>query len=99
MNEQKQLTVKELIEKDRIHLLSTQANANTGAINCYDEIATQLMAFVELSNKQAVQIKNLQELCRKNNIDFVLPVEPVKLPENLAVVPEPKLETPETSHL
>ena len=102
MSNQKQLTVKELIERGRTLLLSTQANANTTSINSYDTIANQLVQFVELSNKQSVEILRLQELCRKNNIQFTLPPpEPVKLSENVAVIPEPKpsLETPETTNL
>ena len=95
MSNQKPPTVKELIEQSRINLLSTQANANTTAVNSFDAVATQLIIFVEQSSKRDVEIQRLQELLRKNNIDFTLHVEPVKLSDNLAVVPES--ETPPTS--
>lgn len=99
MSEQKQLTVTELIQQGRNNLLNTQANANTAAVNSYDTIANQLVQFAELSNKQSVEIKHLQELCRKNGIDFTLPPpEPVKLSENVAVIPKPE-KIPETTNL
>lgn len=96
MNNQKPPTVKEFIENGRTILLSTQANANTAAVNYCDGLANQLGQFVELSGKQEVEIQRLQELLRKNNIQFILPVESIKLPENKAVVREPELETPQS---
>lgn len=97
MSNQKPLTVVELIEQGRIRLLSSQANDNVTSITSYDTIANELIKFAELSNQHAIEIQRLQELLRKNNIQFTLPVEPVKLPENVAVVPEPKVETPPTT--
>lgn len=89
MSNQKPPTVEELIEKGETELLKTQGNATTTSHNVYKTIATQLVMFAELSNTQAIEIQRLQELLRQNNIQFTLPAEPVKLPENMAVVPEP----------
>lgn len=96
MSSQKPPTIKELVEQSRTILLSTQANANTAAVNSYDAVAFQLVQFAELSNTQAIEIQRLQELLRKNNIQFTLTV---KLPENKIAVTEPELETPPTTHL
>ncbi len=98
MSDQKPKTVTELINEGRIHLLSTQANASTAAINTYDTITNQLVQFAELSNTLTIEVQRLQEILRKNNIQFTLPPpEPVKLPDNVAVIPEPKVKTPPTS--
>lgn len=91
MSEQKQLTVTELINQGRTILLSTQANANTTSVNSFDAISKQLVMFAEHSNTLAIEVQRLQDLLRKNNIQFTLPPpEPVKLPENVAVIPEPE---------
>lgn len=95
MNEQKVPTVVELIEKGETELLSNQAKANTISHNVYQTIAVQLVKFAELSNQREVEIQRLQELLRQNNIQFILPPKPVKLPENMAVIPE--IEIPETT--
>lgn len=87
MSEQKPPTVIELIQQTR-----------TIPVTNYDAIANQLIQFSELSNKQAMEIQRLQEILRKNNIQFThSPQESVKLPENVAVTSEPKVETPPTS--
>jgi len=89
----------EIIEQGETETLKTQAKANNTSSSWYKTLATMLLQFAENSNKQATEILRLQELLRKNGIQFILPVEPVKLPENTAVVPtpEPELETPPTT--
>lgn len=65
-------TVAELIQQTR-----------TIPVKNYDAIANQLIQFSELSTIQGVEIKRLQDLLRKHNIQFT--------------IPEPQLETPETT--
>jgi len=89
----------ELIEKGETELLSTLGKSTTISHNVYKTIATQLVHFAELSNSQAIEIERLQELLRRNNIQFTLPAEPVKFPENTANVIDAKLETPPTTEL
>ena len=94
MSEQKQKTVQELIDQADMESDRAQTNAITISTNCRKAIAIQLVQFAELSNTLTIEVQRLQELLRKNNIQFTLPPpEPVKLPENVVVIPEPKVET------
>lgn len=86
----------ELINQIDSECGKAQTNAITTSTNGLKTLANQLIQFSELSNTLTIEVKRLQELLRKNNIQFTLPPpEPVKLPENLAVVPD--LETPPTT--
>lgn len=100
MSSQNPPTIIELIDKVDSECGKAQINAITTSTNGIKTLAIQLVQFAELSKKHATEILRLQELLRRNNIQFTLPTsEPVKLPENTALVPEPTLETPPTTNL
>jgi len=84
-----QLPLDEAINKMRDNILRTQSNSNTAAITGFDNMVNQLQIFAQQINEKNVEIKRMQHLCKKNNIDFAIPVEKPVYHE--------KVTTPETT--
>jgi len=89
LNQQQPPQLQEVIDQVRDNILRTQSTSNTASITGFDSLVAQLKIFVGQINAQSVEIKRLQELCKKNKIDFAIPPpKPVKLPESKIVPPE-----------
>jgi len=68
-----QPSLDEIINKMRDNILRTQSQASTVAITSYDSLIEQLKLFARQLNESNVEVKRLQELCKKNNIDVTIP--------------------------
>ena len=74
LNQQQQPQLQEVIDQMRDNILRTQSTCNTASITGFDNLVAQLKIFVGQINAQSAEIKRLQGLCAKNNIDYAIPV-------------------------
>jgi len=65
--------LQDVVNNMRDNILRTQSQASTVAITSYDGIVEQLVSFGAQINDKNVEITRLQELCKKNNIDYSIP--------------------------
>ena len=65
--------LQEVIDQMRDNILRTQSTCNTASITGFDSLVAQMKIFVGQINAQSAEIKRLQELCTKNNIDYAIP--------------------------
>ncbi len=86
--DKKPLTLEEGINMMRDSILRSQSIANTASITGFDNCVEQLKAFVKAINDKDAEIIRLQELCKKNEIDYSIPPPiPTVLQENEVVSP------------
>lgn len=93
LNQQQQPQLQEVIDQMRDNILRTQSTSNTASITGFDSLVGQLKIFVGQINAQSTELKRLQELCKKNNIDYAIPAaaKPKLTPEiKPTVKPVPK---------
>lgn len=84
-----QMPLEQAVNNMRDNILRTQSQASTAGITAFDSMVEQLKVFVLQINDKSTEITRLQELCKKNNIDFAVP--PVKKPVPVeAPKPTPK---------
>jgi hypothetical protein len=79
---QNQMPLEQAVSNMRDSILRTQSQASTSAITSFDGIVEQLKIFALQINDRNTEIKRLQELCKKSNIDFAVPPvaeKPVKI--------------------
>ena len=82
-----QPTLEEAIEKLRSEIVITHSKTEQTSLNGFDVLVNQIKGYAQMINNQTDEIKRLQELCKKNNIDFER-----KKPQN----PEPEPKKPDT---
>jgi len=93
----KPVSLEEAVNLMRDNILRTQSTSNTASITGFDKLVEQLGLFVKQINDQSTEIIRLQQVCKKNSIDYAIPPPPpVKLPTNPGVIP-PKEEKPKSS--
>ena len=85
-NQPRPQPLEEVVNKMRDNILRTQSQASTTAITSFDSMIEQLKVFVFQINDKNTEITRLQELCKKNNIDYAVPPAGPKTP---------KVETPQ----
>jgi len=89
-----QPTLEEGINTMRDNILRTQSQCNTASITSFDNCVEQLKIFVGQINAQSAEIIRLQELCKKNKIDFAIPpaatVAPHPTTQEITNPPKPK---------
>ena len=71
-------SLEEAINTMRDSILRTQSQCSTVAISSFDNVVNQLKIFAQQINDKSVEIVRLQELCKKNNIEYAIP--PVVVP-------------------
>lgn len=77
-----QPSLDEIVSKMRDNILRTQSQASTTSITSYDNLIEQLKLFARQINESNAELKRLQELCKKNNIDVTIPpVAPKEMPK------------------
>ncbi len=85
LNQQQQPQLQEVIDQMRDNILRTQSTCNTASITGFDSLVAQLKIFVGQINAQSTEIKRLQGVCTKNNIDYAIPApaKPADPPKQL----------------
>lgn len=73
LTEQQPPLLQDVVNNMRDNILRSQSQASTVAITSYDGIVEQLAKFGAQLNDNNVEILRLQELCKKNNIDYAIP--------------------------
>jgi uncharacterized protein YllA (UPF0747 family) len=76
---QNQMPLEQAVNNMRDNILRTQSQASTAAITSFDGIVDQLKVFALQINDRNTEIQRLQELLKKNNIDFAVPPVAEKL--------------------
>lgn len=71
--QQNQMPLEQAVQNMRDNILRTQSQASTAAITSFDGIVDQLKVFALQINDRNSEIQRLQELCKKNNIDYAVP--------------------------
>ena len=66
-------SLEEGINNMRDNILRTQSQCSTAAITSFDNMVNQLKIFAQQINDKSVEIIRLQELCKKNSIDYAIP--------------------------
>jgi len=85
----KEQTLEQVINTLRDNILRTQSQSNTAAITGFDNMVEQLKVFVGQINAQSTEIIRIQELCKKNKIDYAIPItKPVEIPKSKIIPPE-----------
>ena len=88
LNQQQPPLLQDVINQMRDNILRTQSNSHTAAITGFDNLVEQCKVFVNQINAQSGEVTRLQELCKKNKIDFAIPPpEPIKIPESKITPP------------
>ena len=84
-------SLEEGINNMRDNILRTQSQCSTAAITSFDNMVNQLKIFAQQINDKSVEIVRLQQLCKKNSIEYAIPpvVVPPK-PEEPPKVIKPK---------
>lgn len=93
LNQQPPL-LQDVVNNMRDNILRTQSQASTIAITSYDGIVEQLVKFGEQLNDKNVEIVRLQELCKKNNIDYA--IAPQIVSPSTQQISNPKAEPTKT---
>ncbi len=85
--------LEEVLGNMRDNILRSQSQASTAAITSFDNMVAQLKIFAQQINDKNTEIndgntekKRLQELCKKNNIDYAIP--PLKADDKISTVPK-----------
>jgi len=101
MMEQKPPLLQDVVNNMRDNILRTQSQSSTAAITSYDALVEQMGVFVKKSNDQGVEIIRLQELCKKNNINYAIPpVSQIVSPApSTQQITNPPAETPKPEDL
>lgn len=74
-----QSSLEDVINSMRDNILRTQSQSNTASITGFDNMVEQIKVFFGQINAQSAEIIRLQELCKKNKIDYAIPpVDEVK---------------------
>lgn len=66
-------SIEEAINQMRDNILRTQSQSNTASITGFDSLVSQLQVFGKQLNDRNMEIARLQELCKKNNIEYAVP--------------------------
>ena len=82
-----QPSIEQVITNMRDNILRSQSQASTTCITSFDNMVQQMQVFAMQINDKNAELTRLQELCKKNNIDFAVP--PVKKPVTVQT-PKPK---------
>jgi len=69
----KPVSLEEAVNSMRDNILRTQSTANTSSITGFDKLVEQLQVFAKQINDNAAEIIRLQDLCKKNKIDYSIP--------------------------
>lgn len=81
-----QMSLDEIIKKMRDDMIRTQSDSQTTAITAFDSLVSQLRIYGAKLNDNNIEIKRLQELCRKNDIDFAISPEKPKVETEITPV-------------
>lgn len=76
LTNKKPLLLQDVVDSMRDNILRSQSQSNTAAITGFDNLVEQLKVFVNQINSQSAEILRIQELCKKNNIDYSIAPEP-----------------------
>jgi len=82
---QNQLDVNQMIEmvnNSRDEIIRKQSDSNTASITAYDGLTRLLQSTLKQIQNQEKEIIRIQELCRKNNIDYAIPPPQVVAPQS-----------------
>ncbi len=79
-------SLEEGINNMRDNILRTQSQCSTAAITSFDNMVNQLKIFAQQINDKSVEIVRLQQLCKKNNIEYAIP--PVVVPPKPEEIPK-----------
>ncbi len=65
-------SLEEAVNSMRDNILRTQSQCSTAAITSFDNMVNQLKIFAQQINDKTLEITRLQELCKKNNIEYAI---------------------------
>ena len=80
-------TLEQIIAQLRDGISRTHSNAEYSALSSFDKLVDQLKAFAVQINEKNTEIIRLQQLCKKNSIEYA----PKKLEEK-PIIPPPTIK-------
>jgi len=96
LNQQPPL-LQDVVNSMRDNILRTQSQSQTVAITSYDALVDQLAKFGAQLNDKNVEIVRLQELCKKNNIDYSIPPQMISPAPSTQQISTPEPVKPKKS--
>lgn len=85
-----QLPLEQVVNNMRDNILRSNSQASTASITSFDQLVEQLKIFAAQINDKNVEVLRLQELCKKNNIDFAIaPQKTVQVPKSKPATTKP----------